>query len=518
MAPPSNNNKGQSKLDSFFGAAATGAASKKKDKQKKIESFFGAAKAKKQASPKEKENKADDDDAPLKAKRKTRDEDESAEDDGQELQPNESASPSPAVVTQQRPKKKISKRRVIDDDSSDDEEEELGAAAAAAAVEKKDVVMKDSSTDASSSEVAMDDAEESKTEAPPEKESKAPALTTAAKKSTVSAKKASKLAKKEAEKMDTDEEGDDDGATKETGKKPAAASSKKQAKKPSTSSALAKAASKGQYKSDEAILKEIASTINWDADMPYVVLCQAFAKIEEVTSRLAIQEIMTTLFRQILLRSPSTDLGTVLYLASNSVAPAYDCVELGIGDSLLNKAIGQATGTSANMVKQKYETVGDLGTVAQTLKSKQKTLGGFFAVKTASKAKTFLTCTEILKTFRQIAETKGNQSQKWKVDHIQKMLVRATDPLETKYIIRGLQGKLRIGLAQSTVLISLAHALALSVPESVVETEGAAKEKSGDIGRWKRMRASVYQERQDVARAFAFILLLTFIILPSSSS
>jgi len=490
MAPSSTkSDKGQSKLDSFFGAAG-GAASKKKDKQKKIESFFGAAKAKPQGSPKEKENKVDDDDAPLKAKRKTRDEEDgSAEDAGQELQQNESASSPPAVVKQRRTKKKISKRRVIDDDSSDDDEEELGAAAAAAAaaVEKKDVEMKDSSTDASS-EAAMDDADESKTEAPPEKESKAPALpTAAAKKSTVSAKKASKLAKEEAEKMDTEEEEDDDAA-KEPGKKPAAASSKKQAKKPSTSSALAKAASKGQYKSDEAILKEIVST-NWDADMPYAVLCQAFAKIEQVTSRLAIQEIMTTLFRQILLRSPSTDLGTVLYLASNSVAPAYDCVELGIGDSLLNKAIGQATGTSANMVKSKYETVGDLGTVAQTLKSKQKTLGGFFAVKTASKAKNFLTCTEILKTFRQIAETKGNQSQKWKVDHIQKMLVRATDPLETKYIIRGLQGKLRIGLAQSTVLISLAHALALSVPESVVDTEG--KGKNGDIGRWKLMRGSV---------------------------
>ncbi len=44
------------------------------------------------------------------------------------------------------------------------------------------------------------------------------------------------------------------------------------------------------------------------------------------------------------------------------------------------------------------------------------------------------------------------------------LLVRVQDPKESKYIIRGLQGKMRIGLAQSTVLTSLAHAILLSRP------------------------------------------------------
>jgi DNA ligase-1 len=61
----------------------------------------------------------------------------------------------------------------------------------------------------------------------------------------------------------------------------------------------------------------------------------------------------------------------------------------------------------------------------------------------------------------------GNQAQKWKVDKIKRLLVRASDPLETKYIVRSLQGKLRIGLAESTVLISLAHSWALTTPKTV---------------------------------------------------
>ena len=52
------------------------------------------------------------------------------------------------------------------------------------------------------------------------------------------------------------------------------------------------------------------------------------------------------------------------------------------------------------------------------------------------------------------------------------MLVKAgKDGSEAKYMIRGLQGKLRIGLAQSTVLVSLSHAFALSPPPKVKEAE-----------------------------------------------
>ena len=74
------------------------------------------------------------------------------------------------------------------------------------------------------------------------------------------------------------------------------------------------------------------------------------------------------------------------------------------------------------------------------------------------------------------ANVTGSQSQKWKVDKIKSLLVRAKGT-ESRYIIRGLQGKLRIGLAQSTVLASLAHAALLTRPAGVAHTsEGRLEE------------------------------------------
>jgi ATP-dependent DNA ligase len=212
------------------------------------------------------------------------------------------------------------------------------------------------------------------------------------------------------------------------------------------SSAAALLSSTESILSDNSCLKH--------SPIPYSVLCKTLSDIESISSRLEIQKHLTNLFRLCLLKNPK-DLISLIYLASNTVAAAYECVELGIGDSILIKAIGEASGSNPSIIKQKYEADGDLGTVAMTAKGKQRTLG--FGIKPKP-----LAANEVLSVFRQIAMTTGAQSQKWKINKIKGLLVRVQDPIESKYIIRGLQGKLRIGLAQSTVLISLAHAVLLS--------------------------------------------------------
>lgn len=66
----------------------------------------------------------------------------------------------------------------------------------------------------------------------------------------------------------------------------------------------------------------------------------------------------------------------------------------------------------------------------------------------------------VLEQFRLIALTKGDKAQTRKVNIIKSLMVRCqASSCEAKYIVRALQGKLRIGTAKQTVLVALAHAL-----------------------------------------------------------
>ena len=65
-----------------------------------------------------------------------------------------------------------------------------------------------------------------------------------------------------------------------------------------------------------------------------------------------------------------------------------------------------------------------------------------------------------LRTFKEIASTEGSKSMDKKKSLIGKLIVGSRQN-ETGYIMRALQGKLRIGLAEQTVLVALAHAVLL---------------------------------------------------------
>lgn len=56
------------------------------------------------------------------------------------------------------------------------------------------------------------------------------------------------------------------------------------------------------------------------------------------------------------------------------IAPAFDGIELGVGETILIKAISAATGRPPQSIKVDYETEGDLGIVAQASRTTQKTL------------------------------------------------------------------------------------------------------------------------------------------------
>ena len=74
-----------------------------------------------------------------------------------------------------------------------------------------------------------------------------------------------------------------------------------------------------------------------------------------------------------------------------------------------------------------------------------------------------LTVDFVFSSLKDIASFSGTKSQDRKIDKIKRVLV-ACRGSETKYFIRSLEGKLRIGLAEQTILVSLVHSIVLSNP------------------------------------------------------
>mmetsp|Transcript_53167 Transcript_53167/g.108445 ORF Transcript_53167/g.108445 Transcript_53167/m.108445 type:complete len:828 (+) Transcript_53167:105-2588(+) len=213
---------------------------------------------------------------------------------------------------------------------------------------------------------------------------------------------------------------------------------------------------------DQIATESIRSSSSFDAakeggwkkgePVPYACLAAAFEKIEATTKRLEIASILTSALRCIIELTPN-DLLPAVYLCVNKLAPAHEGIELGLGDMVLKKALAEATGRQAKDISAEYEKVGDLGIVATNSRSKQRTM---FAAKP-------LSVRHVHNSLLLIAKMVGKDSGTQKKDKIKSLLV-ASKGIEAQYVVRHLQGKMRIGLAEQTVLVALAHAVALSPP------------------------------------------------------
>lgn len=197
--------------------------------------------------------------------------------------------------------------------------------------------------------------------------------------------------------------------------------------------------------------------------VPYAALCTTFSLVELTTKRLQITAYCSQFLQQVLRITPNDLLPTV-QLMLNKLAADYAGIELGIGESLIMKAIGESSGRSLSVIKEDHRKIGDLGLVAAKSKSKQ---GQMFRPKP-------LTVRGVHEGLLTIAKMEGHGSQDQKVKAINKLMASADvsaasktvdiekdkgGPSEAKFIVRFLEGKLRLGLAEKTVIIALAQAV-----------------------------------------------------------
>ncbi|KAH8320630.1 hypothetical protein KR067_006208, partial [Drosophila pandora] len=176
---------------------------------------------------------------------------------------------------------------------------------------------------------------------------------------------------------------------------------------------------------------------------PYLALARTFQVIEETKGRLKMIDTLSNYFCSVMLVSPS-DLVPSVYLSINQLAPAYEGLELGVAETTLMKAICKATGRNLAHIKSQTQLIGDLGIVAEQSRVSQRMM-----FQPAP-----LNIRDVFRKLREIAKISGQS----KMDLVYNVFVSCRSS-EARFFIRSLIGKLRIGIAEQSLLTALAIAL-----------------------------------------------------------
>lgn len=169
---------------------------------------------------------------------------------------------------------------------------------------------------------------------------------------------------------------------------------------------------------------------------------EIYEKIESTSKRLE----MTDLLKDLLRNTPQKSLDTIIYLTQGKLYPDYVGVEIGVAEKLAIKAIMNVVDTDETEIKKNVKDIGDLGYAAEKILSRktQSTL-----------LKRPLTVEIVYDHFKKIAHSSGKGSVETKIRYLSSLLNDAT-PKEGKYILRTVLGRMRLGIADMTILDALA--------------------------------------------------------------
>ena len=176
--------------------------------------------------------------------------------------------------------------------------------------------------------------------------------------------------------------------------------------------------------------------------MLFSTLSTYFEKLESTSSRLAMIDVLSDLFKQ----TKVEEIDKVMYMLQGRVAPFFEPIEIGIADKTAASALAEAFSSDKESVLKEYSRKGDLGIVAEELSKGQRAKGKGMTVEV------------VFETLLTIANTSGEGTVGKRIQ-LYKSLVEKLDSISIKHFVRIVLGKTRLGIGDPTVLDALALAV-----------------------------------------------------------
>lgn len=188
--------------------------------------------------------------------------------------------------------------------------------------------------------------------------------------------------------------------------------------------------------------------------MKFLELAIVLDKIEGTTKRLEMVDIISEF-----LKRADDEIKETVYLLQGKVAPDYEGIELGVAEKIAIKVLSILTGLSEGKIEGELLKIGDLGKVGEEILKEKRQASLFYEEMTIKK---------VFNSFLKMARESGGGSQTRKIQILQELLQNST-PVEARYIIRIVIGKMRIGVADMTIVDAIANAFGKKEDEAEVE-------------------------------------------------
>ncbi|MEM4903970.1 MAG: ATP-dependent DNA ligase, partial [Desulfurococcaceae archaeon] len=187
--------------------------------------------------------------------------------------------------------------------------------------------------------------------------------------------------------------------------------------------------------------------------MPLKPLAETIDRLELVSARTQMVALLVNLFKSV----PPDIINTVVYLVQGVLWPDWKGMpELGVGEKMLIKAIGLACNVPEKEVEQLVKSTGDLGKAVEALTQRaQSRQTGLTLFAFTQKAPTELTVLTTYNTLVKIATVQGEGSKDLKT-RLTASLLKDASPKEAKFLVRFIEGRLRVGVGDATIMDALA--------------------------------------------------------------